>query len=210
VRIIVYNKDLVKPGEEPKSVLDLADPKWKGRAAVANPLFGTTATYFAALRLAIGREKANDFFERLMANSPQVVNGNGIVAERVAMGQAAVGFADTDDFWGQADDGKPVGVVYPDQGPDGLGALVIPNTAAQVVRAPHPDAARRFLEFLASAEAETLLAAPSARHLPLNPAVKAAPDAKPLSEIRAMTVDWDKVAAEIEAQDADLKKILPR
>jgi iron(III) transport system substrate-binding protein len=210
VRIIMFNKELVKPDEAPKSVLDLADPKWKGKAAVAYPLFGTTATYAAALRLAIGREKADDFFRKLVANGTQVVNGNGIVAERVAAGQATVGFTDTDDFWGQADEGKPVGVVYPDQEEGGLGALVIPNTAAQVVRGPHPDAARLFLEFLASPEAEKMLAAPPARHLPLNPAVKAAPDAKGLSEIKAMKVDWDKVAAEIEAQPADLERIFPR
>jgi iron(III) transport system substrate-binding protein len=210
VHIIIYNKELVKPADVPRSVLDLADPKWKGKAAMAYPLFGTTATHAAALRLALGREKANDFFRKLVANGTQVVNGNGIVAERVAMGQAAVGFTDTDDYWGQADQGKPVGIVYPGQEEGGLGALVIPNTAAQVVRGPHPEAARLFLEFLASPEAERMLAAPPARHLPLNPAARAAPDAKPLSEIRAMKVDWVKVAAEIEAQGPELGKIFPR
>lgn len=210
VRVIIYNKDAVKPGEEPKSILDLADPKWKGRAAVAYPLFGTTATHVAALRQALGREKTDDFLRRLVANGVQVANGNGDVAGRVAMGLASVGLTDTDDYWCQADAGRPVGVVYPDQEEGGLGALVIPNTAAPVVRGPHPDAARQFLDFLASAEAETLLAAPPARHLPANPAVKVAADAKPLSEIRAMKVDWDKAAAELESQGAGLEKIFPR
>ena len=48
-RVIVYNTSQVKPQEAPSSVLDLVDPRWKGRAGLANPLFGTTTTQVAAL-----------------------------------------------------------------------------------------------------------------------------------------------------------------
>ena len=48
-RVIVYNTNEVKAGEAPSSVRDLVDPRWKGRAGLANPLFGTTTTQVAAL-----------------------------------------------------------------------------------------------------------------------------------------------------------------
>src|SRR5262245_38202728 len=41
-RVIVYNTSLVKPGEAPSSIRDLADPRWRGRVGLATPLFGTT------------------------------------------------------------------------------------------------------------------------------------------------------------------------
>mgnify|MGYP000974077757 CR=1 FL=1 len=42
-RVILYNKNLVPAGEEPKSIRAFLDPKWKGKACLANPLFGTTS-----------------------------------------------------------------------------------------------------------------------------------------------------------------------
>src|SRR5215207_972374 len=48
-RVIIYNRDQVPAGQEPKSVWDLADARFKGKACIANPLFGTTSMHAAAL-----------------------------------------------------------------------------------------------------------------------------------------------------------------
>jgi iron(III) transport system substrate-binding protein len=56
MRVIVYNTNLVKAEEAPKSVLDLADPKWKGQAAIADPRFGSTSFHVAALYAELGDE----------------------------------------------------------------------------------------------------------------------------------------------------------
>jgi len=212
VRVLIYNRNLVKAEEAPRSVMDLADPKWKGKAAIALPLFGTTATHVAALRATMGREKANEFLRKLVANGVQVVNGNGIVADLVGSGQALVGLTDTDDAWDRRDSGNPIEMVYPDQGPGACGALVIPNTASRIARGPHPGPAAAFLDFLCSPDAERILAAPPARHLPASPkrGVKTAEDAAALWQIRDMKVDWDRVADELEAQAPEIEKIFGR
>jgi iron(III) transport system substrate-binding protein len=212
VRVLIYNRKLVKPEDAPKTVLDLANPRWKGKAAMARPLFGTSATHVAALRTTMGREKASDFLRKLEANGLQVVDGNGIVADLVASGQALVGLTDTDDAWYRRDSGKPLEMVYPDQGPGQSGALVIPNTAARIARGPNPGPAAAFLDFLCSPEAERILAAPPARHLPSSPkrGVKTADDAAALWQIRDMKVDWEKVADELDAQPADIERIFKR
>jgi iron(III) transport system substrate-binding protein len=36
IRVIVYNTNLVKPGDAPKSIYDLTEPKWKGQVAIAD------------------------------------------------------------------------------------------------------------------------------------------------------------------------------
>lgn len=58
MRVMLVNTTLVKPGEEPRSVLELTDPRWKDRVAIANPLFGTTSFHVAALFEAIGEDRA--------------------------------------------------------------------------------------------------------------------------------------------------------
>jgi len=212
VRVIIYNTKLVTKREAPGSVGELAEERWKGQVAVAYPLFGTTATHFAALRAhpEMGREKANAFFRRLVANKTRVAGGNAIVARLVASGDVKVGLTDTDDAWAMIDKGHPVKIVYPDQRPEEPGALVIPNTASLISGARHPEAARRFLDFLFSEKVETMLAAPPARHLSPRPEGKVAPDARPIYALKPMKVDWKKVADEIESQAPELEKIFPR
>src|SRR5438093_8240369 len=41
MRVIAFNTKLVSSADAPKSVFDLADAKWKGQVAIADPRFGT-------------------------------------------------------------------------------------------------------------------------------------------------------------------------
>ncbi|MDQ3622849.1 MAG: extracellular solute-binding protein, partial [Verrucomicrobiota bacterium] len=126
-RIIIYNKNLIAAGQEPKSVLDLGDRKWKAKGCIANPLFGTTSMHAAALFQVIGDAKAREFFEAMKANGVAILSSNGEVKRRVAAGDFAFGITDTDDASVAMKEGKPVGVIFPDQ--DGMGALIVPNCA---------------------------------------------------------------------------------
>src|SRR5713226_9977278 len=47
-RVLLVNKNRAASGELPRSVRDLANPRWKGQTAIANPLFGTTTMHVAA------------------------------------------------------------------------------------------------------------------------------------------------------------------
>src|SRR5439155_17483937 len=118
-RVIIYNKNLVPSGEEPKSVMDLVDPRYKGKACIANPLFGTTSMHTAALFQVLGDDKAKKFFEDFARNGGKILSSNGEVKRRVAAGEYAVGLTDTDDYNEARKDDKPVGVIYPDQ--EGMG-----------------------------------------------------------------------------------------
>ena len=51
--------------DRPKGLLDLVDPRWKGKIAIAKPLFGTTATHATCLFAHWGDEKARAFFTTL-------------------------------------------------------------------------------------------------------------------------------------------------
>jgi iron(III) transport system substrate-binding protein len=53
-------------------------------------------------------------------------------------------------------EGKPVELVYPDQGPGEIGTLLLPNTVALIAGGPNPRQARMLLEFLLSDESERI------------------------------------------------------
>ena len=123
-RVLIYNRALVLDGEEPSSVMDLLEPRFQGQACIANPLFGTTSMHAAALFEVLGEERARAFFEQFVANEGRIVSSNGEVRRRVAAGDCALGLTDTDDANVALQEGKPVGVVYPDQ--ETMGTLIVP------------------------------------------------------------------------------------
>lgn len=191
-RVIIYNTNLTD--DPPASIYDFIDPKWKGKLAIAKPLFGTTATHAAALFSAWGDEKAEAFFNALRANDVAVLAGNATVRDRVAAGEFVAGLTDTDDANGAVEDGKPVAWHFPDQAEGGLGTLVIPNTVALIHGAPNLEEGHRLADFLVSWSVEQRLARARSIQIPLNPMVETAGNTPKLEDIRAMDVDWDAVA----------------
>ncbi|MGH8611267.1 MAG: extracellular solute-binding protein [Gammaproteobacteria bacterium] len=195
-RVIIYNTGLVTPGQEPKSLQDLLDPKWKGKACLANPLFGTTAMHAAALFAALGDDKAREFFAALRANEVKMLSSNGEVKRRVAAGDFALGLADTDDASVAIKEGKPLGMVYPDQ--DGMGTLIVPNAAVLIANSPNPENAKKLIDYLMTAEVEKALAESEAVQMPLRPDVPVPANVTRVEEIKAMPVDYEKLGGRLE------------
>lgn len=193
-RLLLVNKTRVKPDDMPRSVRDLADPRWKGQTAIANPLFGTTTMHVAALADAWGDDALKAFLGKLKANGCRIASSNGEVKRLVASGEVAFGLADTDDAAEALHDGAPIEVVYPDQ--DGMGTLLMP-TAVVPLAGPHAEEARRLVDYLLSLPAEQKLVDVAA-HIPLRSDVKPAPGGKRASEIKTMQIDYSKVADTME------------
>ncbi len=207
-RVIIHNTTLTD--DPPRTLEDFTDSKWKGKLAMAKPLFGTTATHAAALFSAWGDEKARGFLERVQANDVAILAGNATVRDRVAAGEFAAGLTDTDDANGAVEDGKPVQWRFPDQGAGELGTLLIPNTVALIRGAPNAEAGRQLIDYLLSPEVESRLAQGRSIQIPLNPEAKTSDKAPRLENIRTMTVDWDAVADALPRAMAAVKEIFVR
>ncbi len=209
-RVILYNNDLVAPQDAPRSIFDLTDERYRGKVVIAKPLFGTTATHVAALFVALGADRAKAFLTALKANDVIVADGNAMARNMVRDGQAPICLTDTDDANGALTAGRPVTMVYPDQEEGGIGTLVIPNTVALVKGAPNPAAGRRLVEFLASREVEARLAASKSAQMPLRPDVAVHSPQFDLAEVRAMEIDWGKVAAAVDESSAFVREVFLR
>lgn len=206
MRVIVYNTKLVKTDEAPQSVFDLADPKWRGQVAIADPRFGSTSFHVAALYAIAGDQKMDDFFRRLKENGVRVVDGNSVVRDLVARGEVKVGLTDTDDVNVAIEDGQPVAMVLPDK--NGLGVPVMPNMVSLVANGPHPAEGRRLIDYLLSPDVERQLARSEAVQIPLHAGIEAPKNIPPIETFKPMTLDYATAAARVEEVTNRLATIL--
>src|SRR6516164_4128111 len=82
-RVLIVNRNATA---KPDSVLAYTDPQWRGKAVIANPLFGTTTTEIAALFVLWGEERGQALLKALKANGTKLSPSNGDSADLVAAG----------------------------------------------------------------------------------------------------------------------------
>jgi iron(III) transport system substrate-binding protein len=195
-RIIIYNRNLVPEDQQPKSVMDLLDARFKGKACIANPLFGTTSMHAAALFAKLGDDEAKKLFDGFAANGGKILSSNGEVKRRVAAGEFAVGLTDTDDYNEARHEGKPVGIVYPDT--EGMGTVIVPNCAVLIANGPNADGGKKFIDYLLHPETEKALAESDAAQMPMRPGVPVPSHVVALDKLKPMQVDYGRLAAKLE------------
>ncbi len=183
---------------DPTSVLDYTDSRFRGRLAIANPLFGTTTAHIAALFLVWGDEKAKDFLDAMRRNGVRVAASNGDSADQVAAGTALFALVDSDDVYSRRKQGRPIAGVYPDQGEHKLGCFIVPNAVVLIQGGPHPQEAKALIDYLLSPATERKLAYSDAAQMPLHPGVETPPGMPALETLKVMQVDYSAVAAKMQ------------
>jgi iron(III) transport system substrate-binding protein len=205
-RVLLVNTNFVPADEYPSSLHDLIDPRWKGQVGIAKPRFGTTATHAAVLFSKWGDGEARKFFEDVR-DRVQVMSGNKQVATAVGRGQLAFGLTDTDDAIIEIDNGRPVKIIFPDQQPDQMGALFIPNTLCLIKGSPNSANARRLMDYLLTPAVEINLARGRSAQFPVNTTVDEPSRALPTDTVRWMEVDFESAADHWESAQAALTEI---
>ena len=191
-RVILYNKKLVPEKDVPRSVFQLTDPRWKGRIAVAGTRERTTLNWVSSLVAVKGAEFTKHYLAKLHENGLKVLPDNTDVWQGVGRGEFAIGLTNSPNYFLARKADYPVGVVYPDQEDGGPGTLLNLNAIALVKGAANSAAARRFIDFVLSAEGQRILV-DGAYEIPLKPDII---DPVPLTGFRRTPVT--------EAQLADL------
>ena len=146
-RRLVINTNRLSFASSPRSLVELTNHIWRGKVALAYPLFGTTAAHFLALRQHWGQEQWQSWCQALHANKPFLVDGNSVVAKQVARGEAWIGLTDSDDIAAEQSEGLPLAAL-----PITGETLLIPNTIAVVRGGPHPNEAEKLFAYLQSGE----------------------------------------------------------
>ncbi|MFM2019913.1 MAG: hypothetical protein RL718_494 [Actinomycetota bacterium] len=182
-RILTYNP--AKVTELPKSVFELAEPKWKGRIAIA-PTNASFQAFVTAMRVLEGDELTSLWLGALKENAV-IFEKNGAILDAVDAGQVDAGLINHYYWYAKA---KEVGVENMNAQlaaftPGDLGNMV--NVAGAGIVNDNT-ASRAFLEFLLSAKAQTYFAEQTAEY-PLIPGISITEGLTPLSEIKSPDID---------------------
>jgi len=193
--IIVYNKTLVKP-EELKSLLDLADPKWKDKVAIPNSGSEYLQAGVSVIRATHGDDATKKFLTGLRDNAgSQVYQKSSQIVEAVAKGQVALGIVNHYYVYRHlaAQPTAPIAVFMPDQQEGGMGAIMNVAGVGIIKSTKHLDSAKLLVEFLV-AQAGQKLFADLDKEYPLHPDVKADAALVERKHFRAAQVPLTKLA----------------
>ncbi len=194
-RVLIYNKNLLEQADVPQSIFDLTKEEYKGKVAIANPLFGTTTFHMAALFTVIGDETAKQFLSDLKKNEVVIATSNGDVKKRVVRGEVFCGLTDTDDAYEAIKDGANIGVVFLDQ--QEMGSLIMPNTVNLIKNSNHPENGKKMMDYLLSKQTEAKLAK-SCAQMPLHKGVEIPKDIPSLDNIIPMKLDYEVTSQKLE------------
>lgn len=161
-RVVYASKDRVKDGEV-TTYEDLADPKWKGRICIRSGLNDYNVALVSALIAHHGEEKAKAWLEGVKANLARKPDGGDRdQIKAVAAGECDISIGNTYYFGQMLKDPeqKPaadaVRIIFPTFENGGTHLNI--SGVALTKSAPNKDAAVKFMEWLASDEAQKIYA----------------------------------------------------
>ena len=185
-----YNSKLFKDEDAPKSYADLLEPRFKGKIVKAHPGYsGNVMTATFILSRALGWS----YFEKLGQQKVLQVQSSTEPPKKLALGERPV-MVDGNEYNTiiEIKKGAPIKLVYMAEG-----TPLMAGNAAILSKAPHPNAAKLFVNFLYSREIQQLLV-DEAGIRSFHPDAKEPDGRVPLSSIKLLTCDPDELEKAIE------------
>ncbi|WP_341895136.1 Fe(3+) ABC transporter substrate-binding protein [Ferrovibrio terrae] len=181
-RVLVVNKDKVKSGELTRYE-DLADPKWKGRLLIRSSTNVYNQSIVGSMIATLGAPATEVWARHVVENFARAPKGGDTdQIKAVAAGEGDVALSNTYYFARLLNSAKPedkavvakLAVIFPNQGDRGTHVNV--SGAGVAKYAPNKANAIKFLEYLASAEAQNYFAKgnyefPVIANVPLHPVI---------------------------------------
>lgn len=150
----IYNKELVKAADVPKRYEDLTDPKWRGKIVMANPTaHATTISWLVGMKEQVFKSEESwlKFVKGLAANKPMFVASFGPTPAPVESGEKLIAISMPKYIITKA----PAPLDWARISQPLLGT---PRAIAVASSAPHPNAARLFVDYWLSKDSMKMLA----------------------------------------------------
>ena len=149
VAVLAYNTRRVKPDEAPRRYEDLLNPKWKGRMA----LDANEERWVPGLMQTMGRDKTVSYLKALSQQDIYIRRGRSLLTQLLLAGEFDVQIVA---YWHEVNrlmrDKAPIGWVGIEPAISGAPQISL------VSKAPHPNAARLFIDYVISAEGQGIIA----------------------------------------------------
>ncbi len=174
----------------PETWDDLLNPEFKGEIVLTNPSASSTAYLFVQNQLQrLGEEKGWEYLLNLAPLVGQFPDSGSAPAKLLGTGEYALGVSYLHAIAKYKSDGFNVKVIAPPQTVGDVDCIAITKNAK------HPDEAKKFVDFILSAEAQTLMSSIDFT-VPANPDGKSPEESVALSDIDLIEYDSIKAAAE--------------
>lgn len=151
---LIYNKEKVKAADVPKTYQELADPKWRGKIVMADPSsHPTTISWLIGLKENVFKSEDDwmTFIRALAANRPMFVASFGPTPAPIESGEKLIGISMPKYIITKA----PAPLDWARVSQPMMGT---PRGMALTKGAPHPGAAKLFVDYWLSKEAMTIMA----------------------------------------------------
>jgi iron(III) transport system substrate-binding protein len=184
---LMYNTKLVSQKALPKTWKELIEPKWKSRIAISDPTrAGSSFSHLYAMWKMYGA----DYLDKFAGNDVFVAGDGTATRDAIANGERDIAPVSEYDAFAFEKEGKPVSVVWVDDG-----TIMLPAPLALVKGSPNSENALALAQYMLSREGQKsiteIILSWSARKEVM------APDGKPdLDSIKLATFDWEKAASE--------------
>lgn len=175
---------------EPTSWADLLKPVYKGQISIAHPASsGTAYTFLATIVQLFGKDTPDKGFAYLRdfhKNVLQYQKAGAGPARQVGQGEVAIGIVFAHDILATIDAGfKDLKIVYPSEGAGWeVGAVALVKGAPDAVEG------KRYLDWMMTAKAQSLLLTLKAYQLPLNPDAAVNPQTPKLTSVKVIDYDF--------------------
>ncbi len=146
--VVAYNKGLVNAKDIPRTYDDLLKPRWKGRRILNDT---ENFLWFGALLNHWGKEKGLAYFRKLAAQDQVFQRGARGRIQLVLAGEFPLTIGYGPHAQGYASQGAPIDWVPLEP------VVVSPISILLAKNAPHPNAAKLFIDFLFSKESQLQL-----------------------------------------------------
>lgn len=172
--VVAFNTNHVR--FRPTSWWDLTLPRYRGRAGMPSP-FVSGAAFSHVGTFASMREFGWDYYRKLKENNAVILRSNGDVIQKLASGEVSI--VQVVDFFVRnlKAQGSPVDHVWPSEG-----AVLVPTPVAIIKGTANPDAARAFINYLYTPEAQRLFVQRS--YIPVMPDIPMPPGTPDVNELK--------------------------
>jgi iron(III) transport system substrate-binding protein len=145
--LLGYSTIALTPQQAPTSWKDLLDARYKGKCGIMDVRNAGGAYYW---QYAVWKLYGPSYFQQMFKNQPKVYQSYGPINDHLITGELSIG-ADLNYLTDQAiiEEKAPVAASYPVEG-----CPVIWSPVGIVKKAPHPNAAKLFMDFLATPEGQ--------------------------------------------------------
>jgi iron(III) transport system substrate-binding protein len=190
-RVIDYNTKQVKPSELPSTVMELTDPKWRGKVGWA-PTNGSFQSFVSAMRVLEGDQKTLEWLKTMKANGAKSYDGNTAIVEALGRGEIVLGLVNNYYLYRftQTDANFPVALHYTR---GDAGSLINAAGLAVLKTTDQQSDAQKFVAYMLGSEAQRYLTEKFYEY-PLVKGIPVSQNQVPLNKLQSPKLDLSKLA----------------